>query len=298
MKLAIVTATTDLDRSRECRLSWTHQGAPSITTFVVVNGWTAGRARGWRHSAVSPARWTYWAEEILGTVPAFAIGVQKALEEGAEIIACFHDDLLIEQQGWDLVVQAVFTQPTIGLVGFGGATGLGHPEIYQLPYDPMQLARYDFRSNMRDAEAHGLRETQAIRVACLDGFSQIGRAEYWRGQPLAEHDWAVKGLDGLTENLFTAMQTLGVVHHLYDGMLGCYAKRLGWEVWMLPIACHHFGGQTAVGDARYHAWANVEAQKRDRLEGITEEGIGDQVFWQQAHAIGYDHFRDVLPIRV
>ena len=92
------------------------------------------------------------------------------------------------------------------------------------------------------------------------------------------------------------MQRWGVIHHFYDGILGALAKRLDWQVWFIPVTCHHFGGRTAVGDPRYHEWANHYAQQTDRL-GIEEEGIGDQVFWLRSHRIGYNEFRDVLPIR-
>jgi len=40
----------------------------------------------------------------------------------------------------------------------------------------MQLARQDFRSNLREAELHGIRSLKAERVICHDGFSLIGRA--------------------------------------------------------------------------------------------------------------------------
>lgn len=220
---------------------------------------------------------------ILGVVPAFALGVEKALEEGAEIIACFHDDLLMEQDGWDDTVVNLFKAcPRAGLCGFGGAKGLGSDDLYKAPYDPMQLARQGFRSNMRHAEAHGIRSEVAEPVACLDGFSQIGRADFWRGCSVGtapiEHQ-------APNTNLFTKLQCWGIIHHFYDGMLGAFAKRHGYLVWYLPVQCHHFGGQTAVGDARYTEWAQHQDPK------------GDGGFWERAHTLGYEQFRDVLPIR-
>lgn len=229
----------------------------------------------------------------MGVVPAFALGVRRALQDGHEILACFHDDLLIEQDGWDELVLSHFAlNDACGLLGFGGARGLGDPDLYVTPYRPMQLARREFLSNMRDAEAHGQRMTVATRVSCLDGFSQIGRREFWqgyyRGAPIASELTRMEDLlqDRGSDNLFEAMQALGVIHHFYDGMLGCYATRLGWETWMLPVRVHHYGGRTAVSDETYHAWA----QRQDPQ--------GDQGFWEAAHRIGYEHFRDVLPLRV
>lgn len=122
-------------------------------------------------------------------------------------------------------------------------------------------------------------------MACLDGFSQVGRSEFWEGGILCQG--VIR--DQLPErvsagNLFAIMQQWGVIHHFYDGCLGCFAKRLGWEVWMLPVTCRHLGGQTAVGDSRYQQWAK------------TQHPDGDAGLWARAHEIGYTTFRDVLPL--
>ncbi len=269
---AVVTATTDEARAAACLDSWRDHARYAWPVYVVRNGAAGG---------------------YKGVVPAFAEGVQAALDAGAQIIACLHDDLRIDQDDWDQTVIRWFEQaPTCGLAGFGGGTGLGAGNIYQVDYNPMQLARLDFVSNLEDAENHGRRAHIAAKgagervmyraepVACLDGFSQIGRREFWQGQ-LIERTARIA-----EQNLFAEMAAWGVVHHFYDGMLGCFARRLGWAAWMLPIACKHFGGQTAVGDRGYSEWA------REQIPG------GDQGFWEQAHRIGYERFRDVLPIRV
>ena len=296
-RLAIVTATLDPARSKDCRHSWSRLAADPLDIFTVYSGSPeAAPTNGWGPvvEIFGGERHTYYSPEILGVVPAYAIGVQRALEAGVEIIACLHDDLLIEQERWDTVVRHAFTTPVIGLVGFGGGTGLGAHDLYQTPYHPMQLARQDFVSNMRDAESHGRRSDCWERVACLDGFSQIGRAEYWLG--MAQDAVGTRDNFAPADNLFARMQSWGVTHHFYDGMLGCFAKRLGWEVWMLPVACHHYGGQTAVGDARYHAWAVAQSGRVPHPNGT--HAVGDQAFWVRAHQIGYEQFRDVLPIRL
>jgi hypothetical protein len=283
LKLAIVTATTNVERAHDCLSSWREHSAGNWTLFNV--------------------------QGVMGTVPAFAQGLAKALEfSDADIIACLHDDLLIEEDGWDRRVLSHFAMnDRCGLLGFGGATGLGDPDLYQKPYEPHQLARRHFISNMRDAEAHGERVQVATQVSCLDGFSLIGRREFWsaQGQPneLIE-DCASCGATGFVAsayrdrcgfcdgqenherlpNLFEQFRELGITHHCYDSLCGCYAKRLGWEVWMLPIACHHFGGRTAVSDQDYHAWAQ------------TQDPNGDSGFWEAAHRIGYEEFRDCLPL--
>jgi hypothetical protein len=313
MRVAIVTATTNPERSARCRHHWPLCFQDPVDIYTVFNGVEDGQAEGWFVGVPVQMgkRYGYYSREILGVVPAFAIGVQKALEKGADIIACFHDDLEIYDYATGRSIEQFFTKhPTCGLLGFGGGRGLGTADIYQTPYNPMQLARVDFISNMKDAEAHGRRVLVPTQVACLDGFSQVGRREFWEGYqhtpPVGIPEWDMtdyRKTEYLAQprdraNLFQIMQQDGVIHHGYDGMLGCWAKRLDWQVWMLPIACSHLGGQTAVGDPRYHQWADQYAQSTDRLDGITEEGTGDQILWLRSHRIWYAHYLDVLPIRL
>ena len=102
----------------------------------------------------------------------------------------------------------------------------------------------------------------------FDGFCQSGTEAWFQGA----WDWLEKA---------------GVRHHFYDGMLGCLAARARVQPGMLiPVACHHAGGQTAVGSEQYQAWAKQQHPE------------GDQGFWLEAHQIGYAAFRDVLPMHV
>lgn len=254
-RLVIVTATTNRARAQAAIDSWgDHE------TIVVENGGAA-------------------ASPYLGTVPAFRRGVDQALvETDAEVIACLHDDLEIHERDWAAkVLRYVDRIPAIGLMGFGGAKGLGSDELYRTPYDPMQLARVGFRSDLVDAEAHGARSLLAERVACLDGFSQIGRRAFFAGETRD---------GGRIGRPWTALEQLGFIHHFYDSALGCLAARAGWETWYVPVRATHRGGQTAVGDPGYQRWA------------AEQTAGGDQGFWAAAHRIGYEEFRDQLPLRV
>ncbi len=264
MKLAVVTATTNEARSQACRNSWRAAALhKDLHIGTLVNG--EGGA-------------------YLGTVPAFRRAMGEALETDADLIACLHDDFQILESHWDVKVLKHFERhPNCGLAGFGGAIGLGDEQIYQKPYDPMQLARIGFRSNLIDAEKHGTRSLLPERVACLDGFSQIGTRQFWEGYRNQTRALVRYSLQDMP---WTVLEELGFVHHFYDGALGCIAKRHGWEVWYLPVRGQHFGGQTAVGDPGYGDWAKTQIKD------------GDQGFWQAAHRIGYDAFKDVLPIRL
>lgn len=273
-KLVVVTASTNLERARKCMESW-----GNVPIICVLNG-----AKPDPKATLSPPDGTLIiSEEYLGTVPAFKAGVDYALEHtDAEVIAALHDDLeLLDAQWAEKVLRRFDQQPAVGLLGFGGAVGLGDADIYQKPYQPVQLARIGFRSNLVDAEVHGGRSLLAERVACLDGFSQIGRRDFWEG-------WAysLDGEEPRNARPWAELQELGLVHHFQDGALACVATRYGWQVWYEPIRCRHYGGQTAVGDQGYQQWA------ASKVAG------GDHGFWEAAHKTGYEAFKDVLPIRV
>lgn len=293
-RLAIVTATIAYDRARPCIESWLATAQGPLDLYIVGNG---SRNEDWVRVRREPGVNVYGMHrrEILGVVPAFAAGVQRALVDGAEIIACLHDDVEIEGDNWDQEVLHLFRAcPHAGLVGFGGAFGLADDDIYKRPYNPMQLVRKRFVSNMRHAEAHGERCTVPHRISVLDGFSQIGTRAFWTGQPhVPGKTTAYKDA-----NLLDVLQKLGVVHHAYDAALGAFAAQLGYQVWLCPIPVHHHGGLTAVGDPRYHSWANTTYQYEDLEQ--PEKGVltGDQAFWEKSHRVVYELFRDVLPLRV
>lgn len=287
-RLVIVTASTNPNRAVPCMASWGL--TPKI---VVLNGPKATASKSWlghvaNAACVEPKGGN---QNYLGTVPAFMLGVDYVLEymPQVEIIACLHDDVEIQDVGWaEKVLLRFDRQQEIGLAGFGGAIGLGDEDLYKKPYDPVQLARKGFRSNLVDAEVHGARSLLAERVACLDGFSQIGRRDFWEGalNPPADDDRSVEDDNSTRLRPWHVLTDLGFMHHFYDGALGCIAARYSWETWYLPIRCRHLGGQTAVGDQGYQDWAKQQTP------------AGDQGFWEQAHKAGYDAFRDVLPLRV
>lgn len=268
MKLVVVTATTSYDRAKPCIDSW-----GEVQKILVTNGGIPAKED--RPAAAALGTTVMASKDYLGTVPAFRAGVDFALAHtDADIIACLHDDVEILDPHWEEKVIRHFERyPECGLAGFGGAIGLGADDIYQTPYDPMQLARSGFRSNLINAECHGIRSLLAERVACLDGFSQIGRRAFWAG-------------DIHHPKPLTYLAKQGMIHHFYDSALGALARRAGWEAWYLPVKCTHLGGQTAVGDQGYQKWAQGQNPR------------GDQGFWEASHKVGYELFRDVLPLRV
>lgn len=249
MKMAIVTAHAGSDSLARATKSWVgeehkwepiSQGCEAIASgnLIIVNG-KDGMMKAYQY--------------------AFE-GNQMELTKGCDILAYLHDDTIINDPGWVAKVLREFEDPTVGLVGFGGATRHGDPFMYKKPYEYQQLARAGFASNMRDAENHGERFTGAKDVAVLDGFALIVRRAV------------------LEESGGWPMDTpIGYI--CYDYWLCCMARRLGYRIRLVGVACDHLGGQTFV-----------------------KLGIGqDPKHWKQyldSHRYIYDEFKDVLPYEV
>lgn len=231
MTMAIVTAHAGADTLGECVQSWI-RGSPFVPVFIE-NG--SG-----------------------GILPAYQSGFESA-SRAHNVIAFLHDDTLIRDEDWVKRVWAEFDDPTVGLLGFGGALEHGMPGLYRDPYDYRQLGRAHFMSNMEDAENHGERFTGSRDVAVLDGFALIVRREILQ----SSGGWPIN----------TPVGYVG-----YDYWLCCEARRQGFRIRLIGVSCKHYGGATFVklGGQR------PDAQKQ----------------YDDAHRYIYDTCRDVLPFKV
>jgi hypothetical protein len=210
-------------------------------------------------------------------IPSFIINKKSAVENmmllanesTAEFMAFAHDDLEIHDQDWQRHVEYFFRlQPECGMIGFGGAKGLGVDSLYKTRYHLQQLARIDYMSNATDAEVHGRRVIAPQQVAVLDGFCQIIRRS------------AYGEVGG-----WKAVLDMGITFHGYDLVMACLMAEKKWQVWMLPISCTHHGGMTSTS-REYDKW-------------LRDQGIeGDLEIHQKAHPIIYERFRNILPLRV
>ena len=184
-------------------------------------------------------------------VPAF----QQIYEETSEeIISLMHDDLVIHEYGWDVRVLEAFSDPMVGVVGFAGALGHGTPNLYQVPYHLPNLVRQDFLSNMKDAEVHGKRFTGSRDVAILDGLALFVRRS------------VLDTIGGWPVN-----QPVG--YFMYSEWLCCEARRQGYRIRLVGVACEHLGGKSS---------------------GF----ISPNENYERAHSHFYEMNRDVMPYRV
>ncbi len=190
----------------------------------------------------------------------------QVLLEGcdAEVIIYVHDDVSIYDANWLPLVLAHFSYPNTVAVGLGGATALGHPDLYKKPYDIWNMARRGYASNQTDAEVHGARFTGSRRVAVLDAFLLAIRTDFIRSCG----GWPVGNL----------------THHCLDLWLACEAARDGKEIWMTGVSCTHHGGGTSTKPAYAEAkWLKGGSMETDHTE---------------PHRWLYDNYRDVLPIHL
>ncbi|KKK70483.1 hypothetical protein LCGC14_2923530 [marine sediment metagenome] len=239
----------------------------TIVTPTMVFSRAKAAIEGWRTMMAAPAKHEYIivdnTERNRGVLASMQEGYEKA---GQDIIMFAHDDVEINEENWDTRVEAEFNDPSVGIVGFGGALHHGDPDIYKVPYCLQQLGRSYYRSNTDDAENHGERFTGSCDVATLDGFALFVRKELldkMGGFPVGE----------LPD------------HHCYDYFLTLSAWRHGYRVRLCGVRCHHKGGLTAVSK-EYQEWATK-----------TKWG-SDAEMHKQGHKWIYDSFADVLPVRV
>lgn len=231
-----------------------------------------------RPLSITDLEWaaTDWIETRLPLSPveAMALGAQKAARRwGYDVLAFLHDDVQLDfyPESWNADIYGLlYERSRCGLLGFGGSLGFATDDIYRAPYDYRQLARVDFISNMREAESHGRRVRVATQVAALDGFSLVVTREFYE----ASGGWESCLRDG-------------VPFHMYDAWISCRAAELGFETWMLPLRCHHEGGQTSVTmQERY-------AEVVRRLGYASAEDL-----YAKGHKAVYKRFVSVLPIRL
>lgn len=180
----------------------------------------------------------------------------------ADILVYTHDDLTIHDAHWlGSVTEHFMYDPNIVAVGLGGATGLGHPNLYKRPYRLDDMARQGYVSNQTDAETHGKRSNAVHRVAVLDAFFMAVRRDF------------LCSVGGWPNAL---------THHCLDLWLACEAARAGKDTMVVGTSCTHHGGGTSIKPAY---------SKAQWLKGGTVQS--DHTL---PHKWIYENYRDVLPI--
>lgn len=213
--LSIIVAHAGADCAEECMASW---GAVPVTVWDGSKGMLEAYQEGWKMSVLPPWK----PSDILGFV---------------------HDDVLITERDWQNRVLKEFEDPAVGLMGFGGALGHGHPDMYRIPYQLQQLGRSDYISNVEDWEIHGQQIESSTDVAVLDGFALFVR----RSVLDKVHGWPLGTSIG---------------YSCYDYWLACAARRQGYRIRVVGVRCLHLGGRTAVARKMEVSSAQIDAAHR------------------------------------
>lgn len=226
-------ATCEQPRWRECVASW-NASALSFHPSIIV-----------RHRLILDAYQEIY--ENSGPGSSFR----------ADILALLHDDLLIHETDWDERILAEFSDPSVVLVGFGGAPGVGAPALYSQPFEVTALGRIGYQSNTRDAERHGSRFLGSRAVAILDGLALFVRREF-----LAEIGGWPLGTP--------------VDYFCYDYWLSLMARRYGKKIRLVGVDCTHLGGGSTglnpnirVNHEEAHRW--IYEEFRDVLPARVED---------------------------
>lgn len=205
-------------------------------------------------------------DAITGPEAGFLYKLQQGYQQSsADVLCYFHSDLFIHEECWDERVLKEFEDETVGIVGFGGGKRLGSPDVYKIPYHLQQLARYDFTSNLRDAEKHGRRNRNEETIAVVDSFALIIRHSL------------LDRISGWPVATYPAM-------HCSDTWACLMAARHNLQVRMVGVSCTHTsGGVKGDGSFDYDKWQQ-------------EIGETDAAMHKRGHRLLYDEFRDVLPV--
>jgi hypothetical protein len=180
-----------------------------------------------------------WRENASRKYPEFIVYDKKVLDAYQEcwlesqdflysdpILAFIHEDVNIFEKDWDLRVLKEFDDPQVGMVGFGGAPGHCRPALYTEPFNIGNMIRLGFRSNLRNAEAHGQRIIGEQDVAVLDGFAIFVR----RSILDKVGGWPVDKPIG---------------YWMYSEWACCETRRQGYKIRLVGVDCEHIGGKTA-----------------------------------------------------
>ncbi len=180
----------------------------------------------------------------------------------ADVLIYVHDDVTIHEKGWMPSVIDMFEQMNATVVGLGGATSLGHPDLYKRPYRLADMARGGYVSNQADWQIHGEREQGFKKVAVVEAFFMAVRRDFL----LSIGGWPVNHLS----------------HHCLDLWLACEAARAQKDSYMVGCSVTHHGGGSSTKPIYTQAkWLQGGTLERDH---------------QAPHEWLYDTYRDVLPI--
>ncbi len=189
----------------------------------------------------------------IGVYPVFkyAFDFLQGHDYGFDIVAFFHSDLMVPEQGYDMrLIQAFESHPKLGLMGFVGSTqidvnggrGVGTTSNFQGAKYFSGIMNKGETWTGSPAEAHGMRFAGYTNAAVVDGCAMVIRTSMWN-------------VIGYREGF--------PIHHFYDRLISTQMLENGFEVAVLGIACDHISGQTVAKEERYGDLAKEWCQRNN-----------------------------------
>jgi len=213
----------------------------------------------------------------LGVLPTFKQGLQFP---DADIICFIHNDVLIQEKGWDEKVKGIFeANPKLGLAGLFGAVGVGDNGGRVRSMSKMQGAEWGKCECHEVAWQHHSEYLDGLHPATiLDGVGMFFRRE------------ALEAL--VNSDMFAEWRA---PHHFYDRIMPLKLIDMGWKVATIGIGFDHWSGATANSSEIYN-----ESGKQWLIEhgGYDETKPVDQQIYDIAEEQFFDEFGHRLPCSV
>lgn len=250
-KITIVIPTVDnLDLLHECIAALKYRSRVS-KIIVVDNG---------SNPPILENVWVWRNEENQGCLPA----LRKVLPHiETELVAFMHNDVLIHETAWDIVVWDAFRdRPNLGLAGFFGAKGVAPNGGRVGSKSRMIGKRWGTAWNL-----HGgfLEKDEVMPSTVLDSLCMIFRTEYLQKLGIPE-EWPP--------------------HHWFDRLFGVQFIKAGYDVATIGIDFDHRGGSSSglIYDEFVMKWAkenNIETDGKMQVADIEMYNRGLKLFMDE-----------------
>ena len=210
-------------------------------------------------------------KENVGVWPTFGIGYDEAMDftydvsdASEHIIAYFHNDLWIEDAGWDdRVINGFVDDKQLGMVGFVGSNEWGANG----GRGGGTMSNFQGIGRGSAAEVHGKRVTDLRPALQVDGCAMIMRRSTM--DEVGFFEWPP--------------------HHFYDRIYSLRIIKAGWHVGVFGIACDHISGQTANTQSGWQdtakAWCNAHGISEMTAHNwdYTVYNVAEQRFLTELH---------------
>lgn len=213
----------------------------------------------------------------IGVLQTFSQGL--ALARG-EIICFIHNDVLLQEEGWDIKVVEVFDQcPRLGLAGLFGAVGVGENGGRIRSMSKMLGVEWGKCDCHELAWEHHSEYLDGVHPATiLDGVGMFFRRE-------ALHDL-------VNSDMFAEWRA---PHHFYDRIMPLKLIDKNWKIATIGIGFDHWSGATANSSEIYNDTALKWAEKHNAVaDGLNP----DQMLYNKAEQQFFDEFGKRLPCNV